>query len=292
MQWVSEFNNIFEINYNTIGLRQDVNFHGWKLVICEDIKQLEEIDDMVYNYYIEDFIVEKPNGDEIHIHTTEADNIYFVPDFYSYISSLYDIDEFNNEESGAIVLDMAKLRDLDALFIMEMRNNELSATMDKIEKLIDNKSVICTHDRNSILREFIVTNIAGGIKLNSVHFEVLLMNQIRSDVDDIEMPNWAIPNAGYQILALRKSLSNNRSITLRLQSDKISNALMSPQNRYLHKPAMVDLFYMEQPQEYLNNDIVSYENLPESDIDKSIIQPISFENPKIRVGREVKKRRL
>jgi hypothetical protein len=49
---------------------------------------------------------------------------------------------------------------------------------------------------------------------------------------------------------------------------------------------------MEQPQEYLNNDIVSDENLPESDIDKSIIQPISFENPKIRVGREVKKRRL
>jgi hypothetical protein len=280
MQWVSEFYSIFEINYNTISLKQDINFHGWKLIICEDIKQLEEIDDMVYNYYIEDFIVEKPNGEEIHIHTTEADNIYFVPDFYNYITSLYDISEFNEDDGAAIILDMQELAKLDSLFIMEMRNNELSATMDKIEKLIDNKSVINTHDRNTILKEFITTNISGGIKLNSVHFEVLLMNQIRADDDDIDMPNWTVPNAGYQILPLRKSLSNNRSITLRLQSDKVSNALMSPQNRYLHKPAMVDLFYMEQPQEYLNKDIVSDENLPESDIDRSIITPISFDEPK------------
>jgi hypothetical protein len=37
---------------------------------------------------------------------------------------------------------------------------------------------------------------------------------------------------------------------------------------------------MEQPQEYLNKDIVSDENLPESDIDRSIITPISFDEPK------------
>jgi hypothetical protein len=49
---------------------------------------------------------------------------------------------------------------------------------------------------------------------------------------------------------------------------------------------------MEQPQEYLDDEIVSDEFKPESDIENNIIQPITFDNPKIRVGRKVKKRKV
>ena len=86
-----------------------------------------------------------------------------------------------------------------------------ACTGEYIEKLIDNKSVISKYDRNTILREFITTNIAGNITLNSVHFEILLMNQIRSLDDDLESPDWTDPNATYQIMALSKSLNNNNS---------------------------------------------------------------------------------
>ena len=291
MEWVKEFDEIFTVTYSTIGV-QEKNWKGWKLVICEEIKQLEEIDDIVYNYYIEDFIVEKPNGDEIHIHTTEADNIYFTPDFLDLIKSNYDINEFNDDDDP-MIFDLNELKKFDALFVVEMRNNELSATMDKIEKLIDNKSVIQKHDLPSILRDFITTNIAGNITLNTVHFEILLMNQIRDKDDYLEKPDWSVPNQKYQILSLSNSLTNNRSIGLRLQSDKIQRTLSSPENRFIHKPAMVDLFYMEQPQEYLSDDnIVSDEYDFKSDIDESVVEPITFENPKIRVGRPVKKKKI
>jgi hypothetical protein len=89
--------------------------------------------------------------------------------------------------------------------------------MDKIEKLIDNKTVISQYDRNSILREFINTNIQGNIKLNSVHFEVLLMNQIRDADDPLEKPDWSLTTAKYQILALSKSLQVTFKILILLK---------------------------------------------------------------------------
>ena len=96
-------------------------------------------------------------------------------------------------------------------------------------------------------------------------FEVLLMNQIRCIDDEIEMPDWSIPNEKYQILTLTKALSNNRSIAIRLQSDKVAKTLLNPQNDRLYKPAMSDLFYMEKPQEYLDENIISDDYKPKSD---------------------------
>lgn len=289
LKWTKEFYELFTVTYNTISLFQDKVYRGYKLIIDQEILTEEELDDIVYNYYITSFIVQKPDGEEIRISTSEADNMYFVPEFYDYVEKLK---SKLDDEDMRLELDMVKLMDFPALFLMEVRNNELSRTMDQIKKLIDNKSVIQNHTRNSILETFINTNINGGIYLNAVHFEVLLMNQIRNIDDELDVPDWTVPDNQCQILTLSKSLSDNRSITVRLQSDKIGKAFLNPKNRFINKPAMTDLFFMEQPQEYLSEDIISDEYKPESDIEEEIIQPILFDNPKIRVGRQIKKRRL
>ena len=157
--------------------------------------------------------------------------------------------------------------------------------------MIDNKSIIESYDRNSILKEFITTNIQGNIKLNAVHFEVLLMNQIRAADDDLDVPDWTSPNPPYKILTLSKSLSENRSITVRLQSNKVSKALSNPQNRFISKPSMTDIYFMEQPQEYLDPEMISDEYVPKSDKEEGVIQPVSFDNPKLRVGRRIGKKK-
>ena len=291
MTWVDKFYELFQVTFNTIGLKETgVNYKGYKLIIDEEIRSNEEMDDVTYDYYINNFCVKDPQGNIYRIHTTELDDIYLTPDFMDFLN---DSKRASNDDD-VYEMDMLDLFDLPALFIVEVRNNELSRTMNQINKLIDNKTVISKYDRNSILREFIMTNISGGIKLNSVHFEILLMNQIRAADDELEMPNWTIPNAPYQILTLSKSLSENRSISVRLQSEKIASVLKNPQNRFLHQPAISDLFYMEQPQEYLEDDedIISDEYKPKSDIETNIEQPITFDNPKVRVGRRIKKKKI
>lgn len=290
MEWTKQFYELFTITFNTIALKENGTYRGYKLIIDDDIKSEEEIDDIEYNYYINSFIVRAPDGEDIKIKTTEADNIYIEPDFYQYIMSVQPEDD-NSDESYYVELNMVDLMDFPVLFVVQVRNNELSATMDKIKKLIDNKSIIESYDRNSILKEFITTNIQGNIKLNAVHFEVLLMNQIRAADDDLDVPDWTIPNAPYKILTLSKSLSENRSITVRLQSNKVSKALSNPQNRFISKPSMTDIYFMEQPQEYLDPEMISDEYVPKSDKEEGVIQPVSFDNPKLRVGRRIGKKK-
>ena len=288
LKWNKEFYDIFDVTFNSIALKSEGVYRGWKMIIDEDIKSEDEMDEAAYNYYINSFIVRTNEGAEIRIHTEESDNIYL----YSDLLDLIDQVRNKTDENEPVELDMVRLMDLDVLFIMEMKNNELSATMNKIKKLIDNKSVIAEYDRNSILEAFVNTNILGNIKLNAVHFEILLMNQIRALDDELELPDWwSVPDQKYQILTLSKALSNNRSIAVRLQSNKVGKALSNPQNRVIHQPAISDLYYMEKPQEYLDDDMISDDFDPDSDIEDNVIQPISFDNPKIRVGRPMNKRK-
>ena len=290
MEWSEGFYDFLQITFNSIALKEDKVFKGCKLIINEEIKMEEELDDVDYNNYITSFSIKKPNGDLIKICTKNADNLYFDKDFYNYLMANCPDNTKGAEETYYAELDMVPLMDFPSLFIVEIKNNELSATMNKIEKLIDNKSVISQYDRNSILREFITTNIQGNIKLNAVHFEILLMNQMRAGDDELEKPDWTVPNANYQILTLSRSLSNNQSICVRLQSNKVSKTLSNPQNRRLCHPAMSDIYFMEQPQVVLDDEYISDEDKPVSDIlEAAVEEPVTFSNPKLHCGVRRKK---
>ena len=289
IDWSEGFNEVFVVNSNTISFKPNVP-KGYKLIINEELKFEEELDEIEYNYYINTCYIKKPNGEEIKICTSDSDNLYIGKDLYDLIMANQVVNE--EDDSYYVEIDSSKLIGLDEIFLIELKNNELSATMNKIEKLIDNKSVIAEYDRNSILKEFITTNIQGNITINAVHFEVLLMNQMRAFDDELEAPNWTIPNAPYQILTLSKSLSNNRSITVRLQSSKVAKALSNPQNRFISKPSMTDIYFMEQPQEYLSEEFISDEYKPKSEKESEVICPITFENPKLKGYRVINKRKL
>lgn len=289
MQWTKEFYDIFKIEFNTISLKEDKVFRDWKLIIDEEIKCEEDLDDVMYNYYITSCTVRSNTGEEYKIYTTESDNLYFIPEVYQFIT--------NPKNKGVdivddvIEIDMVALLDFDVLFIVELKNNELSRTMDKCKKLIDNKSVISSFDRNSLLTAFIDTNISGGITLNSVHFEVILMNQIRDTEDDLDLPDWSTRNIPYRILPLSKALANNRSITVRLEASNIAKALLDPNNSNIYKPSISDLYFMEQPQEFLNSEIVSDNYQLLSEKEENIIEPIKFTNG-TKCGKESNKKRI
>ena len=112
--------------------------------------------------------------------------------------------------------------------------------------------------------------------MNCVHFEVLLMNQIRALEDILELPDWTNENEPYQILTLSESLNNNRSISVRLQASKIARALTHPHNRRLTKPSNMDLFYMEQPQKFMTDEYVKSTYQPKKEVDKLVVKPIYF----------------
>lgn len=287
LNWVEGFQDLFRVSFNEIYIIDGFDYKGYKIIINEDdIMSVDDFDETVYNYYINEFTVKAPDGMEYLIRTESGDNIYFTPGFYNVLNGS------DRTMDGAIEIDMnaAALKD-NSLFVMEIQNNELSRTMNSIINLIDTNKVIQNYDRNGLLEAFTNTNISGGIILNAVHFEILLMNLIRSGDDILELPDWTMEHPNYQIIRLTKSLQENRSIAIRLQHN-IKNTLNSPDISRMHVPSIMDVFYMIQPQEYLNPDVISDEYVPESDVDENIVEPIFFENPKVVVGRTVKKRKI
>lgn len=272
MNWTEGFESWFEVNFNTIGLYQDLEYAGASIIIPSEIENDDEFDDILYSDYITNFVIRLANGEELNIHTAEADNIFIHPDFMQIISSSPETDE-------GYVIDATKLVNVPVLFMINFRNSELSRTMQQVKNLIDNKGTIKNYDRNTVLEAFIDTNIEGGIKLNAVHFEVLLMNQLRSADDILLLPDWSKENERCQLITLGDALGNNLSISIRLQSNKIDRALINPDIRRISKPSNMDVYFMKKPQEYLSDkELVDDSYKLKNDVENIRVSPIYYLN--------------
>jgi hypothetical protein len=271
MSWVKEFYEIFNVEFDQIILKDDIDYRRYKLIInTDDIVENEydeDADEQVEEAnYMYSFIVELPDGNKVKIQTNDSDPIYISND----LQEIMDRDGPNDDD--IYEFNMSKLKDM-SLFVIDIQNDELSKVMKQVKNLIDNKQSIKVHNRNSILEAFIDANLAGKIKINAVHFEILLMNQIRDGDDLLGLPDWTIHNAPYQIITLEDALTNNLSITVRLQSPKLKRTLTHPSNRRLHKASNMDLFTMKQPQEFMNKEFIKESTEPE---EKKPIKPIYF----------------
>lgn len=279
MEWSKGFFDIFSLFANTISLKEGMNYKGMSIIFDRDnMYNDDEYDDMIYSDYTTSFTVRFPNGEEVEMKTSESDNIYISTEMMSVIAA----NTIN--DSNIVEIHMDSLTNIDTLFAIEIKNNELSNTMNKIKNLINNKGEIKKHTLSSLLNTFIDTNIAGNIVLNTVHFEVLIMNQCRSVDDIIEVPDWSRENEPCQILTLDDALANNRSISVRLQHNNqqgMVKTLINPRLRDLRKPSVIDVYFMEQPQGYLvNQDHISDAYKTENDIEENKICPIYFTDAK------------
>lgn len=273
LEWNQEFYNLLDINFNTIQLKEDYSYKNYKLRInLSEIYSEEELDELDYNEYMTSFKIVCPDDTVINMHTAESDSIYLHPDLIEIINRNSDLDP----ENDIIDLDMDSLKNVPILFVMNIGNKDISRTMDAVKNIINSKNTTKRFDRNSILEAFIDANIEGNIILNAIHFEVLLANQIRDSEDILDTPYWEYENADYNILTLNESLTNNPSITIRLEYSKISKTLFVPSSFKVYKPSNMDLYFMEKPQEFINNDDVITDNPNVIVEEDDLIEPIKF----------------
>ena len=277
MTWTQPFYDLFNVEYDRIILKENVDYRRYNLIIDPDaiIDESDSGDDDVEgatdvdednNDYVYNFQVQYPDGRIESIYTNESDPIYLDDDLIA------ELEKEDVNDDGVYIIPLTRMIGLN-LFYVDIQNNELSKTMKQIKNLIDNKSSIKLHDRNTLLQDFIAYNLQGGIKINSVHFEVLISNQIRHPDDILLEPDWEQSNAGYQLITLEDAITNSPRISVRLQGSKLKKTLTSAANHVLYKPSNLDPFAMERPQDFINPKLVDRSNdIPE----RKIIKPIYF----------------
>ena len=250
MNWNGPIFDFFAVDYDNICTKIDIDYTNYKIKLV-DICIEDEYDDIEYNSYVTEFYIITPEGNEHKIYTSDSDNIYLQPVIAEMAMNIAN----NDEDTKEIILDINKIiKNSPIIFKIRIKNNELQATMNRIEKIINLKAEIKKYDKDEFLYEFMSTNIKGGITLNSVHFEVILANQIRAADSLLEFPDWEIEDVPYQLVTLDSSLLESPYLMTRLLNSKLSYSLIKPSIYKINKPSGNDVFAMINSPKYLTMD--------------------------------------
>lgn len=249
IEWVDGFASIFEVNFNTIKIKDDFDCKKWKILIDDDINKEDDMDDLEYNEYVNKFQVIDPKGRIKDIYSKTSENIYFSADLSEIISKMPDP---NGEK---YVIDMEEVKGLD-LFLVHISNDELSATLEHVKSVINKYPKMEGMTKDKILQEFVIAVLNGGLNVDAIHLEILLSNQIREGLDDekiLNTPHWEYDETEYALVNLDTALKNHPSITTTLEYQKVSKTLYNPLSYKKNKPSQMDLFFMNKPQDFMTS---------------------------------------
>ena len=272
-----------DVNSNCISLDIEIPTKGFHILIDpEDIDSEndliedadEDIED-IYNEFITKFYIKTPTGEEILINSTSNDKLFLSNTLNGIIRKKA------IQDNGRFSIPFSQIQDVPLFFIV-LHNNDLMKALEDVKDCIDKNDTTRAKGmtKDKLTNRFIETIITSNLDIQSIHLEVILMNQIRSDDDVLEKPNWDMPNAGYEILTLKQALDKNPSITISLLNEKLEKTFYAPLTYRKHAPSFVDLFFMEQPQMFIDNKdmidgTVEYKDYGADDgINKKLISPI------------------
>ena len=269
IKWVEEFNIYFSVDVDQIVFNRAIDPRGYKILIkIDDVQKADDEDDDDEDYYYDDedgfeekfnihnnyeteyyvttFTLECPDGRQIEMYSESYVSMYMSKELYSAFNR-----ESKDTDSDTVSIDIASME--SSLFTISVENTELTKALTVISNIIDKVSVTKSMDRNQILQEFIAALNNANIKLNSVHAEVLLSNQIKSKDDMFINPSWEYDNAGYQLLSLRQALMNHPSFAVSMTYQDINKQLNNPRTYDKTAPSILDTAFAVRPQEYLQS---------------------------------------
>ena len=253
MTWNKEIADFITVDSNMLKFNENMDLTGYKLIIDPEAIILENEDSeektaIDFNEYVNEFILISPVGDTISFHTSNSDNLYITEELNECIRSKSKVHD------QMITLDAQYLKDEEIpIFAIQIYNNDLSVALKKVQDVLDKSKVTTSYNKDDLLQVFTDVLREGSLNIDYIHAEVILSNQLRSTRDILKKPDWSYPNEEYQVLTLKQALSKNPSTIVSFNYANISKLLYSPLTYKKTSPSFLDLFYMEQPQMFMND---------------------------------------
>lgn len=281
MKWTEGFFDIFEVNLNAISIQENGSFDNMYMILdpakftSSDDDDDDEVGGMQYDEYTPSFDIMYPDGIIVSMHTSEEDNIYLTEDLNRLLRSK----KVKIDDEDKYIVPLEILKTLPMVFTIKIQNKELQRTLERSKHIIDREKDTSSFNKDEIVREFIIANTEGNINLQAIHLEILISNQVRDPDNIYDMPHWEVKNCPYKILTLSSALTNNPSIIVTLEYQKIAKSLVSPLSTKKKKASVLDVFAMEQPQYYVvNNQMISddYRLIEDNDGEPEIRDALYF----------------
>lgn len=279
LKWCEYFPLFFELNFNTIRLKEDEDYKKFKFIIKQDDIFSDDDDEEAsaeafqFDEYITSFTIVDPRGVEYEIKTADYDNLYFTVEMDKIIRKK------QPDADGVITIPLDDLKNKN-LFMITVINDGLSSTLEQIKHLINRESdVRSLKTKDAITQELVDTIIKGGLPIDAIHLEVLLANQCVSAESPLLRPEWEYPNATYRMITLNESLKDNPSVCVSLMYKDIKKLLFYPLTFVKSKANPMDLFYMISPQNYMGMEPVESNIVNDKEEIGGMIKPITIGIP-------------
>ena len=272
IEWNKEFYQFFNVEINMISLNTDGDvdpnaLRNYTMIIDPDeVNLVNEEEDAVtfededgntvesdgagvYNEYINKFQIHMPDGSLVDFSSTTGDNLYISTELNQIIrKKAY-------AAGGKVNIPLNTVAEIP-LFYIEINNNEISKTMNDIINVINKSSVTEKLSKSECINKLVDLVVEGNLDIDSVHLEVILANQIVDPVDIMRKPNWNDPAAQYKMFTLNQALTNNPSVIISLLYKDLHRVLYNPLTFKKHSPSFFDLFFAEQPQVYMSDELI------------------------------------
>lgn len=204
--------------------------------------------DTSYNEYLCEFFIGKDGTDELKSITSEdGAKMYISISLNNLIRSVG-----IPTEDKKIKIRVSDIED-SILFFIKIKNNELGKSLTDIQNLLDKISITKAQTIDTLTQKIVEASIEGNMGIMAIHFEILIMNQIRNAKSHLHKPNWDRPNEPYEILTLKQSLMDNPSVTISLLFQYLGRALYYPLTFKKNKPSFMDLFFAKRVQSILSD---------------------------------------
>lgn len=240
-----DFNDIFELSSTEISLTDNPNTDEDLYLLLDEVF-VEQNDDVDY-YYVKSFkVVNRKNDVVYNISEDNSSNLYMSDLLASVYKKLrvkntpIPLDDFIDDEDAV-------------LFVVEIKNKELTEPIKMIEKILNKKNT-SSNSLSTICQMLAESFIDIGIDINLVHIESIIKGLIRKKSNILEYPDWSRNGdlEDYTVLPVSSGLQNNPSPLVSISYGYIRKQLISPEFYEKDAPSHLDALFVRDLSRYID----------------------------------------
>jgi hypothetical protein len=240
-----------------------LNQNGWLFHLSKTIEAKNY--ELVFN--VSDIDMENPeNYDKYdnyftlrlifrNIQTGEIFEVYEIKEMHLYLSKqLYQLLRekkfFNLNKGDSVTIPLKEISVDDPFVFLRISNDELTKPIKRLAKFIQKGEkplkVIADYKEyitilNRLFRQ-------GGMSIPSVHIEMIIRNLIRNKEDELNLPDWSIPQTPdmYKLTSMNKATILSNSVISGLMFEKVKEQLKSPRTYKKTNSSIYSLLFINE----------------------------------------------
>lgn len=162
---------------------------------------------------VKEIVIRHTIDDQVYLITEMSDEFIFLS---PYLSNLYKVQAETTLEDEVIIpfsdlLPLITENENSALFNVTFKNNELAASLNKLQKILTTKRISSYESYDELIDEMLPLFKQGGIKTMDIHVEMVISQLIFDKSSDNKEINWYDVDAEYTFKRIESAVMGSNS---------------------------------------------------------------------------------